>query len=286
MSREVNLYSLDQGLLVKPEAAVRFLVVTDAGPRHVDIDTLRKLVDAPTPLSHAEVERIISDNAEAIASRVKGPDVVPEEVEPLDVNALPVHFDVHPALVGSILDLNPTSSIGYEDRDVAQGDALGFLNALSIEQGRMDFGSRYWPAKPEATDRPQRPTSGCSASELLAWKEADTAWAAHRELELEQWRRECAQAEKDGSQANEKPGYVLSGSNVNALAEQFGLPLSVFESPMLAQEAGVLVPALLSGFQQLFAYMHSPQYKAQVVEAFHEAMREARAARLRTTESE
>lgn len=288
MSREVKLYSLEPGLLVEPDAAapVRFVVVTAEGPRHVDLATLRALVDAPVPLTQAEVERIVSDNAQAIASRVKGPDVVPVEVEPLDVNTLPVHFDVHPAHLGAFLTENPITTVSYEDQDTAQGDALGFVNTLVVEQGRLDLGSAYWPAKPEASERPQRPASGCTAQELLEWKAADTAWAEHRELELTQWRRECHLAKSDGSQAADAPGYVLSGSSINALAESFGLPLKVFESPMLAQEAGVLVPVLLSAIQQLYTYMHSTEYKSQVVESFHEAMREARAARLQPPVSE
>lgn len=289
MSREVKLFSLEQGLLVKPEAdaPVRFVVVTESGPRHVDLETLRKLVDAPVPMSHAEVERIVSDNAQAIASLVKGPDIVPVEAEPLDFNTLPVHFDVHPAVDLSFLDIAPSSALGYEDHVLAEGDALGFINALSVDQGRLDLTSHYWPVKPEAAERPERPASGCTVAELLAWKAADDEWMTTRQLELAQWRRECQAVKGDGSQAAEQPQYVLSGSNINSLAEQFGLPLRMLgDGSLMPGDASALVPALLQGLQQLYTYMHSPQYKAQVVESFHEAMREARAARLRTAESD
>lgn len=270
--RTFDLHQLQPELLVNPtdDEPVRFIVVTSRGPRHVDIDTLRRLVDAPTPLTVSEVERIISSHTQAIAERIQPRVMEVPSTPQINPERLPVFMHVEGATVPAV---PPEDGCTYEDLGAAQGDALGFLKAFTVQQGRYDAKSRYWNAPPDELDRPKPPKFGDPAEDFKAFQKLEADWIKRRNSELSFWRLQQAQVKPDGTKADTEPSYAINPTQLNDLARTFGLPVQKGDDVDV-------VPILMQAFQQLYKYLHSPAYKNQVVAHFHESLRDARKARV------
>lgn len=277
-----DLHKIHEALLVEPasESQLRFLVITAKGARHVDVDAVRKLVEVPEGLTEQNVDQILSRHVQAIREQVRAEPIDLPSPAVIDPNTLPVFHRLVPVEVPVEA---PEDVVRLTEAVTASGNAIAFLRNLGLMQGNPDKASDYWPEPPEETDRPVVPPSGSTVEEIERYLEQDAAWISQRRAELTHWRLQCRLTKSDGSQAAESPVYDLSHSTVKSLAAANGLPEGVQASD---ETVSLLVPILLQGFQELYKYIHSPEYMSRAVAHFHESLRQERASRQQSPESE
>jgi len=278
-----DVFKLHKELLVTPapDDTVHFMVVTAKGPRHIDVSELRELlnVESSEGITEQNVEQILSRNLQAIREQLAAkPAPIPEPVH-LDLEQLPV---VAPYVLPSIPVVGPKDGRVVTELNPLEGDALGFLRDVTMQQGVVDYKSRYWTELPPETDRPEPLPPGATVAEHKAYERRCEAWIARREAEITNWRVANNLARPNGEHADTKPSYDLNLPSIKALAESHGLPVSLTsDSP-----SEVLVPILLHSLQQLYAFIQSPEYFAQAVAHFHESLRLARVGQTPSAESE
>ncbi|MDH2154232.1 hypothetical protein [Stenotrophomonas sp. GD03657] len=270
-----DLHQLHDALLVKPGTTdpVHFVVVTAKGPRHMDVDALRELlsIEAPEGITEQTVEQILTRNIQAIREQVDSkPKPIPEPVQ-LDLEQLPV---VAPYVLPEIPVVGPKDARVVTGTVKAEGDALGFIRDIDLNQGVADYKSRYWEELPAETDRPEPLPPGSTVAQHKAYERQCEAWVARREAEIAHWRIANNLVRPDGTHADAAPSYALNLAAIKAVARSHGLPVDENSE----STSDVLVPILLQSIKQLQDFIQSPEYFAQAVAHFHESLRQTPAA--------
>lgn len=299
----VDLHSQDPALLVTPteDMPLRFIVVTDKGPRHLDLAALRaQLLDSPQlqdvlnrhqseHFTRAQAEQLLSDYLTATVDSLKAalatqPIVVP----PVDLTQAPV-FVAPVTSVPSVTSTEPAHLADRRDLVLVdaqpQVDALAFVRELAVVIAQSDWRGHYRSPAPTAPVAPTLPANGSSFAAFSAWELEYAAYqksVQHYGEALAQWERANAlsRLKADGSLAAEQSQLVVLRDQLEQIAERYQVPLDLPSGQdSVTLDPATLVYPLVMAVQQLEQRLNSDGLIDQIASKVFERMQAARRAR-------
>lgn len=265
----VSLFERNPVLLADPKVAdPTVIIITDKGPRHLDLPAYLAIVQSPAfTQKHFDEQlgwrlQVVSEQAftralEALDGTAMLFDKVPlfylpDTSVPPPVRSQPDH----------IADARDYAELGAADA------GLAFINAIEVHQGRQDWRGNYSANPPVPTPCPEPPMGESTVEQWRLFHAEHGTWVEQnrRDRELHaRWRTNSSPRLQtaDGTRADVKAQTVILRAAVEAAAAQCGLDykLPLSEEGVDVFDPALLVPALVKSVQELSALINSDAFK-------------------------
>ncbi len=262
------LLALDDRLLISAtDFTGRILVITAAGPRHVNYQDFVEQSQAGM-FTKAEFDKTIDWRLQVGAEQAftraldavqktnllfeKAP-VFPTRLSPEPVRPAPVE----PTYLSDARDFKALSpaTLGLE-----------FICALNVQQGNADWRGRYAKEVPSFTPMPQPPQGETTVEQMRVYEQEHAQWQLTRNGEQARYDRWYNSASPrfltaTGEKANTDERVVVLRQDILDTAAAVGVDLDLPDG-----DPAALVPVLVKAVQELHAYLDSDVFITRIAD--------------------